>query len=65
MLGPSNTSSLVTATAPNTKTSELENKIPIHDKYITTPKFNTLTAKNFTPRLKQANLVPKNDFDKN
>ena len=55
----------MTATAPNTKTSELENKIPIHDKYITTPKFNTLTAKNFTPRLKQASLVTKNDFHKN
>ena len=58
------TSSLVTTTALNTKISEVENKIPNHDKYITTPEFNKLTAENFTARLKQANLVTKTDFDK-
>ena len=54
---------LVTTTVLNTKISEVENKIPNHDKYITTPEFNKLTAENFTARLKQANLVTKTDFD--
>ena len=53
------TSGLVT-----TKISQVENKIPNHDKYITTPEFIKLTAKNSTARLKQANLVTKTDFDK-
>ena len=34
-----------------------------HDKYITTPEFNKLTAENFAARLAQANLVTKTDFD--
>ena len=59
-----NTSSLVTTTAHNTKISAVENKIPNHDKYVTTPEFNKLTAENFTARLKQANLVTKSYFDK-
>ena len=42
---------------------EVENKIPDHDKYITTQEFNQLTAKIFTERLIQANLVRKTDFD--
>ena len=41
-----------------------KNRIPICDKYITTPKLNKLKAENFTARLKQANLVTKIDFDK-
>ena len=48
----------------NTKISDVENKIPNHDKYIITPEFNVLTAENFTTRLKQGNLVSKTDFDK-
>ena len=48
----------------NTKISDIENKIPNHDKYITTPEFNTLTAENFTAKLKQANLVIKAYIDK-
>ena len=55
---------LVTTTVLNTKISEVENKTPNHDKYITTPEFNKLTAENFTARLKQANLVTKTNFDK-
>ena len=49
----------------NTKISELEKKITDHnhEKYITTPEFNKLTAENFAARLKQANLVTKIDFD--
>ena len=31
-----------------------------HDKHITTQEFNKLTSKNFTARLKQANLANKN-----
>ena len=54
----------MTTTVLNTKISEVENKIPSHDKYITTPEFNKLTAENFTARLKQANLMTKADFDK-
>ena len=34
-----------------------------HDKYITTPEFNTLAAGVFNSRLAQANLVAKRDFD--
>ena len=34
-----------------------------HDGYITTQEFNDLTVKNFTARLKQADLVKKTDFD--
>ena len=48
----------------NTKISETENKITTdhdHDKYITTQEFK-LTSKHFTARLKQANLVSKNDI---
>ena len=37
------TSGLVTTTVLNTKTSEVENKILNHDKYIATPEFNKLT----------------------
>ena len=48
----------------NTKTSEVEKKIPNQDKYITAPEFNKLTAESYSPRLKQANLVTKTDFDK-
>ena len=33
----------MTTTVLNTKTSEVENKIVNHDKYITTPEFNKLT----------------------
>ena len=34
-----------------------------HDKYITTPEFNTLAADVFSARLAQTNLVTKTDFD--
>ena len=54
----------MTTTVLITKISEVENKIPNHNKYITTPEYNKLTAENFTPRLKQANVLTKTDFDK-
>ena len=49
----------------NTKIAEIEKKLPNHnhDKYITTPEFNTLSADVFNARLAQANLVTKTDFD--
>ena len=56
---------LVTTTVLNTKISEVENKIPSHDKYITTPEFNKLTAENFIARIKQADLVTKLILRKN
>ena len=34
-----------------------------HDKSITTPEFNKLTAKCFAARLALANLITKTDFD--
>ena len=40
----------------------VENKVPYHNKYITTLEFNKLTAETFTARLVQANLASKNDI---
>ena len=48
----------------NTKLSEIENKITTnhdHDNYLTIQEFTKLTSKDFTARLKQANLARKND----
>ena len=61
-----NISSLVKKkTDYNTKISEIEGKINNHnhDKYISTPEFNTLAAGVFDARLTRANLVTKTDFD--
>ena len=48
----------------DTKISELKKKVTDHnhDKYITTPEFNTLAADVFNARLTQANLKTKIDF---
>ena len=58
-------SNLVKKTDYNTKTTESENKLTDnnHDKYITTPEFNTLAADVFNARLAQSNLVTKANFD--
>ena len=58
-------SNLVKKTDYDTKITEIEKKLPDHnhDKYITTPKFNTLTADVFNARLAEANLIRKTDFD--
>ena len=58
-------SNLVKKTDYNTKVTEIENKLNNHnhDKYITTPEFNTLAADVFNARLAQANLITKTDFD--
>ena len=47
------------------KVYELEKKLTDHnhDKYITTPEFDTLAARVFNTRLAQANLITKTDFD--
>ena len=59
-------SSLVKKTNYNTKISEIENKVNdhSHDKYITTPEFNTLTADVFKARLAAlTDLIRKPEFD--
>ena len=57
--------SLAKKTNYNTKITEIEKKLTDHnhDKYITTPEFNTLAADVFNARLSQANLITKTDFD--
>ena len=47
------------------KITEIEKKLTSHnhDKYITTPEFNTFAASGFNARLARANLVTKTDFD--
>ena len=50
----------------NTKISEIENKVNVHnhDKYITTPEFNTMAATVFNARLAaQTDLIRKLEFD--
>ena len=49
----------------NTKISETEKKVSDHnhDKYITTPEFNTFTAEVFDARLARANVITKTNFD--
>ena len=49
----------------DTKITEIENKLNNrnHDKYISTPEFNTLAADVFNARLSRANLVTKTNFD--
>ena len=58
-------SSLVKKSDYDTKINELEKKLSDHNhnKYITTPEFNTLAADVFNARLAQANLTTKTDFD--
>ena len=58
-------SNLIKKTDCNIKMTEIENKLTDHnhDKYITTPEFNKLTADVFNARLAQANLITKTDFD--
>ena len=49
----------------DTKISELEKNLTdhSHDRYITTPEFNTLAANVFNTRIAQANQIKKADFD--
>ena len=60
-----NVSNLVKKIDYDTKISELEKELTDHkhDKYVTTPEFNKLTAENFAATLAQANLVTTKDFD--
>ena len=53
----------MTTTVLSTKISGVENKIPDHVKYITTPEINKLIAEHFAAGLKEADLVSKTDFD--
>ena len=61
-----NVSKLIKKTDYNTKINEIEKKITDHDhdKYITSPEFNKLTAEYFAAILKRANLVSKNEIAK-
>ena len=52
----------ITNLATTTAVTAVENKIPDHSKYVTTPEFNKITAESFTARLAQANLASKNDI---
>ena len=58
-------SRLVKKTDYDTKITEIEKKLTDHnhDKYITTPEFDTLAASVFNARLAQANLITKTNFD--
>ena len=58
-------SNLVKKTNYETKISELEKKLTDHnhDKYVTTPEFNTSAANVFNARLAKANFITKKDFD--
>ena len=60
-----NINSLVKKTDYDVKITKLEKKLTDHnhDKYITTPEFNTLAADAFNARLAQANSITKTDFD--
>ena len=60
-------SNLVKKIDYDTKVNEIVKKITDHnhDKYITTPEFNKLTAENFAARLAQASLITKTDFKAN
>ena len=51
----------ITNLATTTVLTAVDNKIPDHSKYITTPEFNKSTAENFAGRLAQPNLASKND----
>ena len=56
--------SIVKKTDYNRKITEIEKKLTDHnpDKYIATPKFNTLAASVFNARLAQVNWVTKTNF---
>ena len=58
-------SSLAKKTNYNTKITEIEIKLNNHDhdKWITTPEFNTLAADVFNAILARANVVAKTNFD--
>ena len=47
----------------NTKLAEIGNKTIDFSKHIATPEFNKFTGEIFDAKIKQANLVGKNDFD--
>ena len=63
-INTTDTSDLVKKPDYNTKINETEKKVTDRDHsntYITTQKFNKITAKHFTARLNQANLATKAD----
>ena len=53
---------IITNLDTTTALTAVENKILDHKKWIITPTFNKLTAEHFTTRLKQTNLITKDDI---
>ena len=55
---------LVVQTGYNTKISDIKKKVAghNHDKYITSPKFNKLSAETFAPILKRSKFSNKDRF---
>ena len=53
----------MTNTALNTKIDEVENKVPDHAKYVSTPEFIKVAGKVFNTKLKEANLATKSDLN--
>ena len=55
---------LVVQAGYNTKISEIKKKVAVHnhDKYITTPEFNKLSAEAFAPILKISKFSNKDRF---
>ena len=51
-----------TNVATTTALTAVENEIPDHSKYISTPEFNNLTTRRFAATLQQANLASKNNI---
>ena len=45
------------------QTADTSNLVKKGDKHVTTQEFNRLTSENLSERLRQADLVSKNDFD--
>ena len=62
---PSVSGQIMKKTNYDTKISDIEKKTTDHDhdKYITTPEFNTLAARIFNATLAKTNLITKLDFD--
>ena len=56
-------SGFVTTTVLNTKIAEVENEMPDHAKYVTTPEFNKFSGSIFNTKSKQAGLATNSDVN--
>ena len=57
-----NNSELVKKTNCNKKIKEIEDKIPDHDEFITTPEFGKFSGKKTDEKIKDENLATKTDI---